>query len=64
MSTARLEVVEGDGVVGGDQSLLLVVEILDRLVQLVGDAGELRVGMRVVGRPDDAVGTDERRVRR
>src|SRR4051812_4288117 len=55
------KVVEGDGVAAGDLPLLLFVEILDGLVQLVGRAGELRVRVGIIRRPDDAVSADEGR---
>jgi len=53
------DAVERERALGGDLALLLEVEALERLRELLGDARELRVGVRVVARPDDAVGADE-----
>ena len=44
----------------GDGLLLGVRQAFERLGELLGDARELRIRMRVVRRPDDAVGTHER----
>src|SRR5579875_2387051 len=54
--------VEGDGALGGDHALLLEAEAVEGLAQLLGHAGELGVGVRVVAGPDDAIGTDEGRL--
>src|SRR5262249_16143904 len=47
-----------------DPRPLHLAEPVRRLVEPVRDPRELRVGMRVVRRPDDALRTNERRVRR
>src|SRR5262245_13990158 len=52
------ERVQPPGVVAVDESSLLVGEALGGFLELVHDAGDLGVGVRVVAGPDDAVGAD------
>src|SRR5947207_190363 len=60
---SAVDAVEGDGALARDGLLLLEGQTFECLRELLGDPGELGVGVGVVGCPDDVVGTDQWRLR-
>ena len=63
LSARRSQAVEALGVLAEDERALVVGERLGGLLELGDEAGDLRVGVRVVGCPHDAVGADVLAVR-
>src|SRR5438874_7895710 len=59
-----LDPVQRERALAGDGSFLLVGERFQRLLQLLRHSGELGVRMRIIGRPDDAIGPAQGRVGR
>ena len=59
--TAGSEVVEAARGGAHDEPLRVVGERGDRFLELLHDAGDLGVGVRVVGRPQDLVGAEHAR---